>query len=97
MWQSHILLRSETLLMCPQGPFQLAAPRSCSRGWKVPSTHLGMGLAQRQHLALGHSAEWSLLPTSNSLPPASVGLGTMTGWLSPEAELVCVCVSGRDP
>lgn len=26
MWQSHALLRSETLLMCSQALFQLAAP-----------------------------------------------------------------------
>lgn len=57
MWQSYTLLRSETLLMCSQGPFQLAGPHSCSCGWKVPSTHLVTGLAHWQHLALGHLAK----------------------------------------
>lgn len=86
MWQSHILLRSETLLMCPQGPFQLAAPHSCSCGWKVPSTHLGMGLVQGSTWPLATQLRLESAAYL-SLPPAFMGLGTMMWWLSPEAEL----------
>lgn len=77
MWQSHTLLRSETLLMCSQRLFQLAAPILAPVAGRSPAPTWTWGwlTGSSWPLAIQLRLEPATYLKQCHLPLALVGLG----------------------